>query len=366
MTATTTTTTITTTKTDAEPAPPVVHLVDDAPTRAAWREYVERHREATLFHHPDWSDAVAETFGHQPAHLFAERGGRLVGVLPLLEVRSWLAGRLLVSLPYAVYGGVLADDRQTTEALAAAAEDLAVARGARCVDLHSRRAAVESWPCDTRYAAFRKRLPASVADLATYLPRKARAAARQAQRREGLVVRHDDHAIPDAWRLYARSMRRLASIAYPMRFFEALARRPAWRTWVTFAQRDDRPVAAVASFVFRDTVLPYFLGVDERLRCTGATNLLYLGVMERAVRAGLSWFDFGRTRRDNHGPFAFKRNQGFEPRTLEYQSFAPPGARRPNLSPDNPRFAVARKLWPRLPLALTTRLGSWLSSSIPG
>ena len=369
MTATTTTTITTTTRTDAaRSAGPALacHTVVDRAVRAGWCELAGSNGEGTLFHHPDWSDAVADVFSHRPAHIFAMRGERLFGVLPMFEVRSWLTGRLLVSVPYAVYGGILADDDCAATALAQTAEDLALARGARHIDVRSRNAEIHGWDCETRYAGFRKRLPLTVAELDGFLPRKARAAARQARQREGLVVRHHDHGLHSAWRLYARSMRRLASLAYPFAFFESLASRGAWRTWVTFVERDGRPAAGVVSFAFGDSVQPYFLGVDERVRCTGATNLLYLGVMERAVRAGLHWFDFGRTRKNNTGPLEFKRNQGFEPYTLGYQAFTPAGGVRPNLSPANPRFAAARRLWPHLPLGVTTRLGGWLAGAIPG
>jgi hypothetical protein len=106
--------------------------------------------------------------------------------------------------------------------------------------------------------------------------------------------------------------------------------------------------------------------VDERLRCMGSTNLLYMATMERAVRCGLHWFDFGRSRRDNPGPYAFKRNQGFEPRVLGYQRYVPPGRSAPDLTPGNPRFGLARRIWPSLPLVATSRLGAWLSKSVPG
>ena len=38
--------------------------------------------------------------------------GRIVGVLPLAHVNSWLFGNALVSLPFAVYGGVAAESRR--------------------------------------------------------------------------------------------------------------------------------------------------------------------------------------------------------------------------------------------------------------
>ena len=344
----------------------LLRAVEGESARRAWADYVEGSPGGTPFHHPDWCDAVAHVFGHGHQHCLAWSGEHVIGVLPLMEVRSILAGRLLVSVPYATYGGALADDDSTTLALVTEAQRLADSRGARMLELRSRQAAVAGLPVDDRYAAFVRRLPLRIDELATFLPRKARAATRQAQSRDGLVARHDAALLTEVWQLYARSMRRLGSINYPLRFFEALAAAFGSRTWVTVVCHEQRPIAGLLSFVFRETVYPYFVGVDERVRGTGATNLLYFAVMERAVRAGLQWFDFGRSRRDNPGPFSFKRNQGFEPTTLGYQRYAPAGQTLPDLTPNNPRFSPARRVWPRLPLALTKSLGAWLSKSIPG
>jgi FemAB-related protein (PEP-CTERM system-associated) len=338
----------------------------DHAARQAWAHYVAHAPGGTLFHHPDWSDTVEAVYGHHPLHRIALRGHEVVGVLPLIELRSILAGKLLVSVPYGTYGGVLAADEAARLALAAEARRLADQRRARALELRSVHGGLPGMIADERYATFVRRLPARVADLATYLPRKSRAAARQAQAREGLTVQHDNALLRVVWELYARSMHRLASINYPYRFFEALVERLGRRAWVTVVWRDRRPVAGLLSFVFRHTVYPYFVGVDERLRCTGASNLVYFAVMERAVRAGLRQFDFGRSRKDNTGSFRFKQNQGFDPKTLGYQRYVPTGRTPPDLTPDNPRFSMARRVWPRLPLALTRPLGAWLARSIPG
>jgi hypothetical protein len=88
--------------------------------------------------------------------------------------------------------------------------------------------------------------------------------------------------------------------------------------------------------------------------------------MERGVEESYRAFDFGRTRRDNSGSYNFKRFQGFEPQPLEYQRYIAPGANAPDLSPDNPKFRLARRIWPRLPLCVTRSLGARLSRHIPG
>lgn len=338
----------------------------DPATVARWRQYVNRSPAATLFHQPLWCLAVESVFGHQPYHLLAQRDGRVVGFLPLMEVRSILAGRLLVSVPYGTYGGLLSDDAAARDALVSAAIELANKRQARSLELRSEHAQAPGLTCERRYSAFVRQLPDNPDELATFLPRKSRAAVRQARQREGLEVRHDADQLPLVWRLYSRSMRRLASLSYPFRFFRELLERLGENAWVTTVWRGRRPIAGLLSFVHRDTVMPYFVGVDERVSCTGTANLLYAAVMERAVECGLRRFDFGRTRSDNVGPCSFKRNQGFKPVTLGYQRYVPPGREPPDLTPTNPRFALARRIWPRLPLALTRVMGSWLAKSVPG
>src|SRR6185312_4486400 len=92
----------------------VVHELADADENA-WSRYVDEHLQATFFHTLTWRDAVESAFGHRSHYLIARRDDRVVGVLPLTIVSSRLAGTILVSVPYAVYGGPLADDQEVND-----------------------------------------------------------------------------------------------------------------------------------------------------------------------------------------------------------------------------------------------------------
>jgi len=342
-----------------------------------WEAYVARHPRGSFFHTLIWRDAVAEAFGHDSRYLAAWRGGRLVGVFPLTRIVSRLAGTLLVSVPYGVYGGTLADDEEARDALLARGRRLADHLGAQWMDLRSVEPQCPDLPVVTKYVTFRKRLPEDPAAVLGTLPRKARAAARQARELHGLEAAFDDGQLETIWGLYSQSMRRLASPNYPLRFFEALVRRTrpirgvadlagGAGHLVQVVQREGRPVAGLLSFVYRGTVMPYFAGCDERGEKYHPNNYLYLSAMEKAVELGCREFDFGRSRVDNTGSYNFKRFQGFEPTPLHYQYYVPKGGRAPDLHPDNARLALARRVWPRLPLAVTRPLGAWLARSIPG
>jgi FemAB-related protein (PEP-CTERM system-associated) len=320
-----------------------------------------------------WRDSVIEAFGHRSRYLCAWRDGELAGVFPLMQVSSCLAGTILVSVPYAVYGGVLADDEETKSALLEAARQLAERSRAQWIDIRSVESAWPGLPVVKRYVTFRKQLPSDPGQVLADLPRKARAAARQARNRYGLRVSFDDRHLHTVWSLYSRSMRRLASPNYPTSFFAALIKRTgsvdssdAIRHLVQVVTYKDEPVAGLVSLVYRGTLMPYFSGCDEAFTKCHPNNYLYLTAMERGVELGCNEFDFGRSRVDNAGSYNFKRFQGFEPTPLGYQYFVPKGGREPSLHPGNPRLSLARRVWPKLPLAVTRPLGAWLAKSIPG
>lgn len=333
-----------------------------------WEAYVARHARATFFHTLAWRDAVQSAFAHEPHYLLAFGNGSLTGVFPMMCVRSHLAGTLLVSVPYAVYGGGLFDDQESRDALLGRAELLAERLGARWLDIRSAEALHPGLPVVDRYVTFRRPLPADPADVPGTLPRKARAAARQARARYGLRVEFGDEHLETVWRLYSQSMRRLASPNYPLAFFRALIERTAEGRGhlVQLVLHRDRPIAGLVSFLHRGTFMPYFAGCDERFEKYHPNNFLYLTAMERGVELGCREFDFGRSRLDNTGSCGFKRNQGFAPAPLGYQYYVPKGGTAPDLYPTSPKARLARRIWPRLPLALTRPLGAWLAKSIPG
>lgn len=331
-----------------------------------WSQLLAGHEEATFYHQLIWRTAVQRAFGHEPHYLLARRDGQVVGVLPLFLVHSSLAGPILVSLPYAVYGGILAEDDAAVQALFSAACDLLRRTSAGYLDLRSRRAVVPHLPIIDRYVTFIKPLPATAEQVLPSLPRKARAAARQARQRFGLTVDFDDQLLPAVWQLYARSMRRLGSLNYPLEFFSELIRLTPGQHLVQVVRYRQKPVAGLVCFIFRDTALPYFSGCDERYNFAGVNNYMYLMLMEKAVSMGLRRFDFGRSRKDNTGCVQFKRHQGFEPTALQYQAYVPPGQHDPQLHPGRTRYRLAGAVWRYLPLALTRSLGAWLSRAIPG
>jgi hypothetical protein len=82
--------------------------------------------------------------------------------------------------------------------------------------------------------------------------------------------------------------------------------------------------------------------------------------MRHACANGVSVFDFGRSKKGT-GPYAFKKNWGFEPQPLhyEYQLFSRDSV--PQNNPNNPKFRRAIEIWRRLPRGVVNAVGPLLA-----
>ena len=125
---------------------------------AAWNEFVFSATNGTFFHRVEWVEVLQRAFGFTNHYLFAEEGGKVIGVLPLVLVRSVLFGSTLASTPYCVYGGALAADPDTAAQLEARVARLAEHMGVDYLELRSTALTRPDWLLSDLYVTFRKTL----------------------------------------------------------------------------------------------------------------------------------------------------------------------------------------------------------------
>lgn len=340
----------------------VWHL--DQALERRWTDYVAHHPDATTFHELAWRDVLGGAFDHEPQYLIAETAGKISGVLPMSEVDSIFFGRSLVSVPFGVYGGILADDASIAARLAEEGRAVAARREAKYVELRQFRPNGLELPTNDLYVTFIGDVPTTHEGCIERIPRKARAEVRKALTKPGLTVDIGSRDVDEFHRLFAQNKRDLGSPVFPRRLFWRVMEVYGERAFILRVRFEGETVAAVLSVVFNGTVMPYYSGAADRARALSASNLLYYALMEHASDRGWKKFDFGRSRKDT-GPFEFKRNQGFEPTQLTYQYLLAPGAATPLLNPDNPKFGLARKIFRNLPMPAAVRLGDFVSSRMP-
>src|SRR3990172_9943397 len=93
--------------------------------RLQWDSFVMSSEDSSLFHLTGWKDAVEKIFGHKSHYIMAISDDKILGILPLFEIKSRLFGHALVSVPFGVYGGISAHTGKVFDMLKCSAETLA-------------------------------------------------------------------------------------------------------------------------------------------------------------------------------------------------------------------------------------------------
>ena len=334
----------------------------DARGAALWDAFVMASPQASFFHRSAWQHIQRDVFHHDTHFLFAHEGGRVTGVLPLAHMKSLLFGNSLTSLPFAVYGGVAADDEVTAAALEAEAQRLAQQLAVDHLELRQLQRSHEGWPRQELYVTFRKDILADEEANMLAIPRKQRAMVRKGIKHQ--LKSEIDPGVDRFFALYADNVHRHGTPALSRRYFEALRKHFGNDCEVlTVTGPNGQLLSSVLSFYFRDEVLPYYAGDEWAARELAANDFKYWELMRRACERGLKTFDYGRSKVGT-GPYAFKKNWGFEPQPLHYEYRLYKRDAVPQNNPANKKYKLMIETWRRLPLGFANWLGPFVVRSL--
>lgn len=340
-------------------APHVAEL-DSAATQR-WDAFVERAPQSTFCHRAGWKTVIERAFGHRCHYLYAERDGRIEGVLPLAHVNSRLFSNALISTPFCVYGGIVAATDEARTALDSKAVELARELGVDYLELRHIEPDASTRPTKDLYYTFRKEISEDPDDNLKQIPRKQRAVVRKGIK-SGMQSTIDTD-VDRFYDVYSESVRNLGTPVFSRKYPAVLQEVFGDDCEILTITHDNQVVASVMSFYFRDEVLPYYGGGGELARGLKGNDFMYWELMRRAGERGVRWFDFGRSKADT-GPFHFKKHWGFEPQPLHYQYELVRSAEMPNVSPANPRYQRAIGIWQKLPLRVSQLLGPPLAKNL--
>ena len=329
--------------------------------KGAWDEYAIKHSEGTFFHLSGWQQIIEEAYGHETYYLFARKGDQILGILPLGHIRSRLFGNALISTPFCVYGGAIADNKNIQLQLETAAEQEAINRNVDYLEIRNKKATRNDWPIKELYVTFRKNIDPDPEINLKAIPRKQRAMIRKGIKAGLMSAIHDD--IDTFFNIYSTSVRNHGTPVFPKRYFSLLKSIFEEKCEVRVVYNKDKPISSVLSFYFRDEVLPYYGGGLTAARQYKAFDFMYWDLLQSSCLAGVSVFDYGRSKLGT-GSYSFKKNWGFEPMPLPYQYRLVKADYIPDVNPLNPKYQVFIKFWQKLPLSLANTFGPYLSKNL--
>ena len=327
-----------------------------------WDRFAASQHGFTHFHRFRWRALITQVFGHECTYLAARDSDEtLIGILPLVRVRSLVFGHFLVSMPFLNYGGPLG-----TGVAVAALVDAAVLKArrekAKLLELRSRIALDVPLAASHRKITVVRDLPDNPDDLFRQFDAKLRSQIRRPQK-EGVTVEFGAEQVSPFFKVFAQHMRDLGTPAQPLRFFREIARQFPDDSLFACAYLRGKPVAAGCGFRFGDEFEITWASALRAYNREAPNMLLYWSCMERAIRDGVRRFNFGRCT-PGSSTHRFKMQWGGREEDLWwYQSAASSDIATP--SPHDRAYRWGPRIWRRLPEAVATVLGPSIVRYIP-
>lgn len=318
-----------------------------------------------LSRHPAWLPILQNALNHEPYAIEATIGGRSVGFLPLTLLDSLLFGRFLVSLPYLNSSGVLSERPEVQSLLIDRAVVLADELNVRYLELRHEHAVPHLGLTATFASKVHMRLP---------LPRtsellwkgfdpKVRNQVRKGEKHHFQVQWGTFDLLNPFHEVLGRNMRDLGSPVYGIELFREILTAFPDQAEICVVQSGATPIAAALLLHgWGVTEVPTASSLKE-MNSTSVNMLMYHRLLCRAVERGQSQFDFGRSTLGGN-TYRFKKQWGAEPTPAVWQYHLNHGEVG-EMRPDSPRYERAIRIWKRLPVWLTRRLGPRIVRGIP-
>jgi serine/alanine adding enzyme len=165
------------------------------------------------------------------------------------------------------------------------------------------------------------------------------------------------------YHVFSRHMRDLGTPVLPRTVFDHALQAFPGKVIFAAVYHENGPAAVGAGFIHGDEFEITWASALREYNRMAPNMLLYWSLMEEMSRRGLKTFNFGRCT-PGGGTHRFKSQWGGRDVPLPWAQWSPDGlAGTP--SPESAKYQLATRVWQKLPLAVTNRVGPWLARKIP-
>lgn len=328
-----------------------------------WNDLVAAHPRASAFHHQGWLKALAATYSYRPIVLTGTPPGvALADGIAFCEVKSWITGTRLVSLPFSDHAQPLQDPLSDLHDLTEWVKAECHRHKWKYVEFrplfgeirsdHSLVASQSFWLHTLDLAPSLERLYGHLHKNCIQR-RILRAEREQLTYEKGCSM----PLLGDFYRLLIITRRRHHLPPQPFVWFQNLVHCMGPGVQIRLARKDGVAIAALFTLRHRGTVTYKYGCSDEKFHQLAGMPFLFWKLIEESKAEGAEQIDFGRTDLDNEGLVEFKDRLGTARSRLTYFRFPEHAAGNRAVAPFSP---LARRIFSLLPNTFSSIAGRML------
>ena len=328
-----------------------------------WDEFVEKNDDGTFYHLTGWKELVEKVYRFKSFYLIAKENNKITGILPLFLTKDIFFGKKLISVPFAVTGGVCGESSQAEDILIEKAIELTRKLNVDYLELRQFREQPGNWVMNKNYSMLLLKLNPDTDKLWKNLQQNTRRSVRRAKEK-GLEVRLESKNLDEFYELYAQGQRDFGTPIMNYKWLKDLFNNFSDHHTIATVYKDGKPIVSKFIRRFKKKVGTIFSHVLKEYRNLYPHHLLTWEIIENYSKQGYTYFDFGRTLL-NTGTYKFKISWGAKPKQLNYHYYLHKAKAIPDTSHGSSKRQGLSKLWKKIPVPIANTLGPIIRRNYP-
>lgn len=296
-----------------------------------WENLVRHHPRASVFHTRGWLETLRRTYGYEPVvYACGDGSADLSSGVVVCQVKSWLTGSRVVSLPFSDHCDPLVSTAQEWEDLASAVIETVRSRGCKYFENRPRAGAIvprEGGEMAAGQTFFLDTIDIRP-DVTALFQSFARTAVQQPIKRaerEGLECRagRSKELLRQFYSLLVRTRRRHRVPPQPLKWFENLVDCLGDNVTIRVAAKGESLIAAILVLTFERQAYYKYGCSDERHHNLGGIQFLLWQTILAEKQRGATVLDMGRSDVGHESLLKFKERWGSSRSLLTYYRYPP-------------------------------------------
>ena len=288
---------------------------------SGWDELVSCHPETTVFHTSSWARVLSSTYGYRPTYFMWVEGGKIIALLPFMEIRSWLTKTRGVSLPFTdECVPILANGLSYLEVLPPVI-DFAESRSWKTLEFRGRARGMSNLPVAAEYLSHEVDLSGGEEETCSRIRDNAQRNVRKAER-EGVSAEPDrtPAGMREFYRLNCLTRKEHGLPPQPVRFFENIREHILNKGLGTLllARYRGKPISGAVFLHFGQKAIYKYGASDRSYQHLRGNNLVFRVGIRLLCSQKFRTLSFGRTDLHHEGLRQFKLSWGATEKSLQY------------------------------------------------
>lgn len=289
-----------------------------------WDDLVLSTHDCSIFHSSAWAEVLRQTYRYTPYYFTTIEDGRLLALLPIMEVKSLLTGKRGVSLPFSDHCEPIFSDRVSFQKMT----DFIILYGKeqrwKYIEFRGANAFLERETPSEYYFGHTLDLTTGINKIFSDLRGSTKRNIKKAER-EGVVVKvlTSSKSIKIFYRLNCLTRKHHGLPPQPYYFFEKIYEHiiSKYLGFVALASYNKKNIAGAIYFHFGDKAFYKYGASDIRYQNLRANNLVMWEAIKYYCQKGYKTLCFGRTEPDNKGLLQFKAGWGTKEQIINYHKY---------------------------------------------